>query len=138
MTNTNGVSAKNGLCGLCSEFFLGERGLLVVTHVTTAHDHAKEQPCILPLQATSTSKKSDIHQPTTHTYRNAVILVHVVKACIPTGTKPILQVTVSEIPLNILVEHFVSCWAIASRESDQAEKCLDERKADPSNGKQVQ
>jgi hypothetical protein len=24
-------------------------------HVTTAHDHAKEQPCILPLQATSTS-----------------------------------------------------------------------------------
>jgi ankyrin repeat protein len=30
------------------------RLLLVVTHVTAAHDHAKEQSCILPLQATST------------------------------------------------------------------------------------
>ena len=29
-------------------------------------------------------EESDIHQPTTHTYRNAVILVPVVKACIPT------------------------------------------------------
>ena len=29
-------------------------------------------------------EESDIHQPTTHTYRNAVMLVPVVKACIPT------------------------------------------------------
>src|SRR5271156_2353543 len=29
-------------------------------------------------------RRSSIHQPTTHTYRNAVILVPVVKACIPT------------------------------------------------------
>jgi hypothetical protein len=38
------------------EFIYIQLILLVVTHVTTAHDHAKEQPCILPLQATSTSE----------------------------------------------------------------------------------
>jgi hypothetical protein len=32
------------------------------------------------------NRRTSIHQPTTHTYRNAVILVPVVKACIPTIT----------------------------------------------------
>jgi isocitrate dehydrogenase kinase/phosphatase len=30
------------------------------------------------------NRRRSIHQPTTHTYRNAVILVLIVKACIPT------------------------------------------------------
>ena len=33
---------------------------------------------------TVSEEESSIHQPTTHMYRNAVILVPVVKACIPT------------------------------------------------------
>jgi L-lysine 2,3-aminomutase len=33
---------------------------------------------------TASEEKTSIHQPTTHTYRNAVIFVPVVKECIPT------------------------------------------------------
>ena len=54
----------------------------LVHHVHRAHDLCK--PRVHTVNAAVANRRTDIHQPTTHTYRNAVILVPVVKACIPT------------------------------------------------------
>ena len=56
----------------------------VVTRITcTAHMTYASRAYILSALQQRT-EESIIHQSTTHTYRNAVIFVPVVKACIPT------------------------------------------------------
>jgi L-lysine 2,3-aminomutase len=57
--------------------------LSVVTRLTCTRARELCETSIYAADTASEEEKS-IHQPTTHTYRNAVILVPVVKACIPT------------------------------------------------------
>jgi hypothetical protein len=87
-----------------------EKELLVVIRLTCPmHVSYARRAYILPTLQQRIERTS-IHQPTTHTYRNAVILVPVVKACIPTRTSILAKQHISYSDPKNHLDSFISSY----------------------------